>query len=259
MNNSQLAPNNSMSNPLSKPTRKTLTSARIFCYLVFGVLFLATRWGTIGKLMLYNEKKEKYAMHFAATRIDFAIMGELLMGFPIWKPRDDGYFNPFLILLPIPITDLNFSLMTDIIMLPLDQYYYSTSKNIKAQKDEKYWIEVFKTGQIQRNKARRHIKNLYKLDDSYFENPHNLPPFDVILDLSIAENSFAHFYKLAQIPNLHKEQYWRLYNATSTLTNLNVSVIYANLAQNSATPKEIILDMKKNNLIPVRQEKQPEE
>ena len=109
-------------------------------YLVCGAMIFTGGCATMYKLNDYNYNKKREDMRFWATKNDLAV----------------GVVFPPLLL--FALVDLPFSLATDTIMFPFDQYYYSVNKNITNAKN--YWIEVFKTGSFQRDKDRQHLTYL---------------------------------------------------------------------------------------------------
>jgi len=155
-----------MTNPSSKPPRKNFTPAKkYFCY-VCCLLFLATRFGTIGKLMIYDEGKKRGDARFAAVKIDWALIDFLSTGglknMGNWNGNAGWHLNPWMILLPLIIIDLPVSLVTDIVMFPLDQYYHNLNK-----KPEK----IKENDEKQRKKEESYLQYL-----SSFGNPSSSSP-----------------------------------------------------------------------------------
>ena len=79
-----------------------------------GMIFLTGGCATSYKLEDYKKAKKHEDMRFWASKADMAIA--------------------FLIINPIPLLDLPFSLAADIIMFPIDQYFYSVNVEPRIRK-----------------------------------------------------------------------------------------------------------------------------
>jgi len=217
-----------------------------FVYLIFNIFLLGAGCTSLMKLGGYPRKVKYTDMRFKATMDDLALA---------------SFLSP---LTPILLVDLPFSLATDIVMFPMDQFFYtvyvsSREKKMELEKNKRnkadeYWKEVFKTGNIQAEEARPHLQYLNQYDYPTWQSIWDkvLSPymiFDLILEVSFINNVYVHFPSIARTPRLREDQYERLYHAVLSLPNVNKAAIMVNLAQNPSISDKLLLDIAATDIV----------
>jgi len=98
----------------------SIFKSAVYGILVWGIFLFANGCvGTMYKSALYNKQGDN---RFLATKSDFALMTFIVME-----------KTEFILLSPLVLVDLPFSLAYDIITLPIDQVHYS---KYRASRDE---------------------------------------------------------------------------------------------------------------------------
>ena len=265
---------NPMTTPNTPPRfvimKKSIST--LCCCLVCALALSSTGCMAILKIFSYdyilNHENHYLAdPRFSATKLEHEYMQA---SFPVLTWSDNGPQEglPF-ILFPFFFVDLPFTFIAEIIMYPIDHYlYYSEAMTPVREENEKaeskrYWLKVIDDNKnVTRGKALRYIVYISELQgwhwDRYY---HKITPKDVniILDASTKKNVYTHFLYLANVPRLHADQYWQIYNAKTNLSDDDAKRLINNLVKNPSTPEEILLDIKNNNFISNPVEKQPEE
>ena len=105
------------------------TAAKWLCLgCVLLLLLITGSCASIYKIFNYKEIMEyKEDPRFYSIRRDLALFRSSFI-YDFWNGRGDKYDYPFLLFL-LPLIDLPFSLVTDIIMHPYDKYYYTQMIN----------------------------------------------------------------------------------------------------------------------------------
>jgi len=192
------------------------------------------------KIVQYNWIIENEDPRFSAMKLDVDLLKSSFTPYNWFTGRPmDQYNFPFL-LFPLPLIDLPFSIVIDVLMYPIDKHYYAQKINRKSIAI-KYWEDVLIHGKkINLKKAMLYIDYLDAIPDSYFIQENATPDFfNTVWDAAKSVNTSFTYQKLALIPRLHKEQYERLYN-DNIIRGYYADVVANNLAKNLSTPKHLL-------------------